>query len=139
MPVRKKIGELLVEAGAVSEQDVREALGHQKSWGAARKLGDMLIATRNVTYKAVARALAQQFDLPFVELPEIPPEVAAAVPPEPMIWPAALAASGRSTTLSSRRSAPTARPRVPAGSSHRAVLTLTSKDSISDSPRRTGL
>ena len=82
MPARKKIGELLVEAGAVSEQDVREALGHQKSWGAGRKLGDMLIATRNVTYKAVARALAQQFDLPFVELPEIPPEVAGAVPLE---------------------------------------------------------
>ncbi len=82
MPARKKIGELLVEAGAVTEQDVREALGHQKSWGAGQKLGDMLIATRNVTYKAVARALAQQFDLPFVELPEIPPEVASAVPLE---------------------------------------------------------
>jgi len=82
VPVRKKIGEILVETGAVTEDQVRQALGQQRSWGAGRRLGEMLISTNGVSPTAVARALAQQFDLPFIELPEIPRGVSELVPVE---------------------------------------------------------
>lgn len=82
MAARKKLGELLVEAGVVSAEDVRDALGHQKALPAAKKLGEVLGDTHGVTPKAVAHALARQFDLPFVELPVIPAELAALVPRE---------------------------------------------------------
>ena len=39
--LRKRLGDLLVEEGIISEHQVEEALGHQKSTG--RKLGDTLI------------------------------------------------------------------------------------------------
>lgn len=82
MAARKKLGELLVEAGVVSAEDVRDALGHQKALPAAKKLGEVLGDTHGVTPKAVAHALARQFDLPFVELPVIPAALAALVPRE---------------------------------------------------------
>ncbi|MDQ3265246.1 MAG: general secretion pathway protein GspE [Myxococcota bacterium] len=80
MPVRKKIGELLVEAGVVKDDEVRQALGHQKAWGGGKRLGELLVATHGVSLTALARALATQFDLPFVQLPEIPLSVSQSVP-----------------------------------------------------------
>ncbi len=80
MPVRKKIGELLVEAGVVKDDEVRQALGHQKAWGGGKRLGELLVATHGVSLTALARALATQFELPFVQLPEIPLRVSQSVP-----------------------------------------------------------
>lgn len=82
MGARKKLGELLVEAGVVSDDDLRAALGQQQAAGAAKKIGQVLIDTRGVTPKAVAHALARQFELPFVELPVIPAKVSERVPRE---------------------------------------------------------
>src|SRR4051812_22387543 len=78
--MKKRIGELLVEAGATTENDVREALGHQRSWASNQKLGEVLVAVGKCTPTAVARALSQQFDLPFVKLPEIPVRITQMVP-----------------------------------------------------------
>lgn len=77
--MRKKIGELLVESGAVTETKVRDALGHQRAYGRGERLGRILVSMGLVSHTAVARALATQFGLPFIELPEIPPEVSALV------------------------------------------------------------
>ncbi|HYX92367.1 MAG TPA: hypothetical protein VE782_12455 [Myxococcaceae bacterium] len=79
---KKKIGELLREAGAVEVEDVKRALGGQRSWGAGQKLGQLLVALGKVTPQQVARALAEQFALPYVEIPEIPASVSALVPIE---------------------------------------------------------
>ena len=70
--MRKKIGELLVESGAVTEAKVRNALGHQKAHAHGDRLGRILVSMGLVSPAAVARALATQFDLPFIELPEVP-------------------------------------------------------------------
>jgi hypothetical protein len=80
--MRKKIGELLVESGAVTEAKVRNALGHQKAFGQGQRLGSILVSMGLVSPSAVARALATQFDLPFVELPEISPEVSSVISAE---------------------------------------------------------
>src|SRR3954463_4627798 len=78
--MKKRIGELLVEAGATTENDVREALGHQRSWASNQKLGEVLVSIGKCTPTAVARALSLQFDLPFIKLPEIPERIAQLVP-----------------------------------------------------------
>ncbi|MBN1210313.1 MAG: general secretion pathway protein GspE [Myxococcaceae bacterium] len=74
--MRKKIGELLVESGAVTEAQVRTALAQKRAFGRGYKLGSVMVSMGMVTPKQLARALAIQFDVPFVQLPEVPPEVA---------------------------------------------------------------
>ncbi|WP_342374665.1 general secretion pathway protein GspE [Myxococcus stipitatus] len=77
--MRKKIGELLVEAGVVTEEQVRVALGRRGAPGQMR-LGETLVAQGLCAPMHVARALAVQHGLPFVELPEeIPSEVSSLV------------------------------------------------------------
>src|SRR5688500_12366792 len=78
--MRKKLGELLVEAGAVSTADVQAALAAQKGAGAGVKVGELLVRMRRATPVAVAKALAIQFELPFVELPQIGSDVSAIIP-----------------------------------------------------------
>lgn len=78
--VRKKLGQLLVESGAVTPEQVATALEHQKSWASGMRLGEILISTRVATPGAVARALAAQFGLPFVELPEPSPDARRLLP-----------------------------------------------------------
>jgi Type II secretion system (T2SS), protein E, N-terminal domain len=75
--MRKKIGELLVEAGYVTEAQVRTALGHKRSYGRGHRLGSVMVSMEMITPEQLARVLAVQFDLPFVELPDIPPAVTA--------------------------------------------------------------
>lgn len=101
--MKKRIGELLIEAGACSENDVREALGHQRAWASNRKLGEVLVSVGKVTPTAVARALSAQFDLPFVTLPQIPEKVSKTVPlnyqEENRIVPFRLEVEGKSERL----------------------------------------
>ncbi|MFY0521793.1 hypothetical protein ACN28I_00770 [Archangium gephyra] len=74
--MRKKIGELLIESGALNPDQVRKALGQQRTYGQGQRLGSVIIALGFTEPTAVAQALARQFDLPFVRLPEvIPPKV----------------------------------------------------------------
>ncbi|QSQ25037.1 general secretion pathway protein GspE [Pyxidicoccus parkwayensis] len=77
--MRKKIGELLIEAGVVTEQQVRAALSRRGAPGHQR-LGEVLVAQGLCTPADIARALAAQHGLPYVELPEdIPAAVSTLV------------------------------------------------------------
>ncbi|MHB8874275.1 MAG: GspE/PulE/PilB domain-containing protein [Myxococcaceae bacterium] len=76
----KKIGELLVEAGSTTAEEVNAALAAQRANGAGGRLGELLVARGKLTRGALAKALAAQFELPFVEVPEVGPEVARLVP-----------------------------------------------------------
>ncbi|HSP81099.1 MAG TPA: hypothetical protein VLQ93_21430 [Myxococcaceae bacterium] len=77
--MRKKIGELLIESGVVTEEQVRKALGQQRAFGHGQRLGSVLVHLGHASRAAVSRALARQCNLPFLELPEIPPEVSKIV------------------------------------------------------------
>jgi hypothetical protein len=78
--MRKKIGELLVQAGVVTEAQVRTALGQKRTYGKGQRLGSVMVSMGMITPKQLARALAEQFDMPFVELPEVPPNAASLLP-----------------------------------------------------------
>ncbi|RYZ35049.1 MAG: general secretion pathway protein GspE [Myxococcaceae bacterium] len=77
--MRKKIGELLVQAGVVTDEQVKQALASGRR-GQGRKLGEVLVSMGLCTGRDIARALAAQHELPFVEIPEyIPHGVASLV------------------------------------------------------------
>jgi hypothetical protein len=79
--MKKKLGEILLEMGAVRPEALQVALDAQGA-GDPSRLGDLLVAVGAVTQAAMAQALGKQFDLPFVQLDQVSAEVAALVPME---------------------------------------------------------
>ena len=79
---RKKLGEMLVEAGALTEQGLRMALNEQRRWGGT--LGRTLVEMKLVGEAELVRVLAAQLALPTVDLDglEIHPTVLELVPGE---------------------------------------------------------
>ena len=77
--MKKKLGEILVTTGAVSGADVDAALRDQSA-GEPSRLGDLLVANGKLTSNQLARALAEQYQLPFVDLPPLPQAVLDLVP-----------------------------------------------------------
>ncbi|MDL1957096.1 MAG: chemotaxis protein CheA [Candidatus Desulfofervidus auxilii] len=57
-PGPKRIGEILVEKGVVTEETIKEALEKQKTEGA--KIGEILIKEKKVPAKEVAKAIREQ-------------------------------------------------------------------------------
>lgn len=79
--MRKKLGEILVETGAATSDDVEEALREQSA-GEPNRLGDLLVANGKLSPRDLARALSDQYKLPFVELPSLPQAIIDLVPLE---------------------------------------------------------
>src|SRR5256885_12432705 len=77
MPVRKKIGECLIQAGLITEDDLRNALAEHKRTG--ERVGVVLVRMNLATEKQIAKALAFQLGFPYINLAENPPEPSAVV------------------------------------------------------------
>ncbi|NVB85467.1 MAG: hypothetical protein HOV81_44290 [Kofleriaceae bacterium] len=79
---RKKLGEMLVDAGVLSEQGLRAGLAEQRRWGGT--LGRTLVDMKLVSEPDLVRALSQQLSLPTIDLDriEIEPRVLDLVPGE---------------------------------------------------------
>jgi hypothetical protein len=68
---RLKIGDLLLNAGVINEQQLQKALDYskeQRQKGNAKRLGDCLRELGFVTDRQVAEALASQLNLQLVDL-----------------------------------------------------------------------
>jgi type IV pilus assembly protein PilB len=75
--VRKKIGECLIQAGLITEDDLRTALAEHKRTG--ERVGVVLVRMNLATEKQIAKALAFQLGFPYVNLAEDPPDANAVV------------------------------------------------------------
>jgi type IV pilus assembly protein PilB len=75
--VRKKIGECLIQAGLLSEDDLQIALAEHKRTG--ERVGAVLIRLNLATEKQITKALAYQLGFPYASLNEEPPDPAAIV------------------------------------------------------------
>ncbi len=77
---RKKFGDILVEGGLITATQLHQALAHGKERDI--KLGEALLALGFVNEMAVARTVAKQLKIPFVDFDKIvvDPEVARLVP-----------------------------------------------------------
>ena len=75
--MRKKIGECLIQAGLISEDDLNVALAEHKRTG--ERVGVVLVRMNLATEKQIAKALAFQLGFPYINLAENPPDTAAVV------------------------------------------------------------
>jgi type IV pilus assembly protein PilB len=75
--VRKKIGECLIQAGLITEEDLQAALAEHRRTG--DRLGAVLVRMNLATEKQIAKALAYQLGFPYINLSENPPDPMAVV------------------------------------------------------------
>ena len=77
---RKKIGQLLIEAGHIGEKELNIALAEQKKRG--KRIGQVLIELGYLSEDKLLPILGKQLKVPFVDLSkvEIKPEVLKMVP-----------------------------------------------------------
>jgi type IV pilus assembly protein PilB len=77
---RKKLGEMLVEAGVLSESSLRAALNEQRRWGGT--LGRQLVEMKLISESELVRVLSLQLNLPTIDLDklQIPQAVLDLVP-----------------------------------------------------------
>jgi hypothetical protein len=80
--VGKRLGECLIQAGLITEQDLRTALLEQARTG--DRVGSILVRMKCATDKQITKALAYQLGLAYVSLEQNPPDPAAlsAIPKE---------------------------------------------------------
>ena len=78
----ESLGELLTAAGLVSEAELREGLAHQRNRGVG--IGEALVQLGHVDETSLARVVAKQQGMPFVDLGKgrIPDHVLEHVPAE---------------------------------------------------------
>jgi hypothetical protein len=79
--MKRKLGELLIESGAVSAADVDAVLDDQSA-GEPSRLGDVLLSTGRCTPDQLAHALALQHGLSFTDLSDVAPEASGLIPLE---------------------------------------------------------
>ncbi len=70
--MRKKIGECLIQAGLITEDDLQAALSEHRQTG--ERLGAVLVRMNLATEKQVTKALAWQLGFPYVSLSDDPPD-----------------------------------------------------------------
>jgi len=75
--LRKKLGECLIQAGLITEDDLQAALAEHKRTG--ERVGVVLVRMNLATEKQIAKALAFQLGFPYVNLAEHPPDPTAVV------------------------------------------------------------
>src|SRR5512133_2461356 len=71
MNPKKRIGEMLMEAGIIDETQLKAALGHQRQWGV--RLGQALVDLKMATEADVVAALSVKFGFGVAELGSLEP------------------------------------------------------------------
>src|ERR671910_3394095 len=70
--MRKKLGECLIQAGLITEDDLQAALIEHKRTG--ERLGAVLVRLNLASERQIAKALAYQLGFPYLNLAETPPD-----------------------------------------------------------------
>ena len=63
--IRKKIGEILLEMGLITEQQLEDGLEEQQQ--STQPLGEILVKQGHLTFEDLGRALAKQVGVPYIE------------------------------------------------------------------------
>ncbi|MCO5171411.1 MAG: Flp pilus assembly complex ATPase component TadA [Planctomycetes bacterium] len=78
---KKRIGQILIEMGYVTQAEVDAGLAEQKKGGGGKKLGELLVEAKACDEEQVAKAIAHQHSLKYCQISKfsVPPDVVAAV------------------------------------------------------------
>ena len=71
-PQKVRLGDLLIQQGLLSEEQLKIALDEQKRTG--RKLGRVFVESGYVTEEGISQALARQLRIPFIDLKSFTPK-----------------------------------------------------------------
>jgi hypothetical protein len=71
MPIKQRLGDLLVRDGLITDSDLRTMLAQQKQHGG--RLGEHLVRVNLCTEEQIAQALARQLNIPFNDMTNLPP------------------------------------------------------------------
>jgi type IV pilus assembly protein PilB len=82
---RKKLGEILIEWGIVTDQQIQQALGIAA--GSGKRIGEALVEAGFAKEEDVAKALASQFDMEYINLdsPQAKTQVDMTLVPETLV------------------------------------------------------
>ena len=69
MTARKKLGELLLEAGVIDQKRLDAALAEQQRWGG--RLGRIIVSMKILSEEAIVQALARQLSIPITDFQEL--------------------------------------------------------------------
>jgi len=69
METKKKLGDMLVEAGLIDEIQLKAALSHQRQWGG--RLGAILISMGFITEEKLLKFLSSHLQLPAVDFKKV--------------------------------------------------------------------
>ena len=80
--VRARLGDILIQAGAITAEELRVALERQAARPDRVRLGRVIVEERLASEHQIARALAQQLSLPYVDLAQVvnDPELLNVIP-----------------------------------------------------------
>lgn len=75
MTERKKLGDLLKEAGLIDDFQLEAALSHQRNWGG--KLGSIIVELEFAREEDIARVISEKMGVPYMNLfePELSPDI----------------------------------------------------------------
>jgi general secretion pathway protein E len=73
--LNKKIGEILLEMGFITNEDIERVLEVQRSEGQARRFGEILV-NGEVSEDVVYKGLSAQFNMPLLEMKDFPEDIA---------------------------------------------------------------
>lgn len=78
--MKKRLGEILLEAGIINESQLQQALEYQQMWG--QRLGSALVAKGFLSEEMLMRVLGSTLNMPIVDISRIriPPEIIKIVP-----------------------------------------------------------
>ena len=77
----ERLGDILVAAGAISEEQLQQALAFQK--GTSMKLGEILVEYKCITEQALVEALSRRYNHPALErfvINEVDPSIRGLIP-----------------------------------------------------------
>lgn len=82
MAEKKKLGDILKDAGLIDDFQLQSALSHQRSWGG--RLGAILVDMGFVSEEDIARVMAERMHIPYVNLfePQIPEAIVKLIKPD---------------------------------------------------------
>ncbi len=82
MAERKKLGDLLKEAGLIDDFQLEAALSHQRNWGG--KLGAIIVELEFAREEEIARVIAEKLHISYENLfePEIAPDIVEIIKPD---------------------------------------------------------
>jgi hypothetical protein len=69
VPVKKRLGELLLDAGVIDETQLKAALGHQRQWGI--RLGQAIVDLKLATEQDVVKVLARRIGFEVARLDQV--------------------------------------------------------------------